>query len=387
MPSGYSFDSSRLSLAFGGALLNWNLRRPDAKPSGLEPPITNLRSLRLRGGEVPGRGRAAGDVSGQLTDGSSTLQERRLGLLRAACEVHGRVRVAGMEMYQVRYFLSVARTLNFTRAAGECDVAQPSLSRAIKQLEAELGGELFRRERPQAILTELGQRMLPILTRCNESASNATALAAAVKKREAGALRVALSFAIDLGILLPHLHKLGKLFGGLTLSIRRGSAAETMEALKTGDAEIAIAAAKNEEDQSLESWPLFDEGFLLSCSRTHRFANRASVVLADLRSEQLVLARHGEHSDTLTALLRKEKVQLERCHEVFSDEDLNKLIAGGAGVAIVPRGFPPPDDTASIPIEGLDLRRIVYLLVIAGRPRTAVASTFMNFLRAADWRA
>jgi DNA-binding transcriptional LysR family regulator len=67
-----------------------------------------------------------------------------------------------MEMHQVRYFLAVARTLNFTRAADECNVTQPSLTRAIKQLEAELGGDLFRRERP-AGLTELGQRMHPLL--------------------------------------------------------------------------------------------------------------------------------------------------------------------------------------------------------------------------------
>ena len=52
-----------------------------------------------------------------------------------------------MEMHQVRYFLAVARTLNFTRAAEECNVAQPSLTRAIKLLEGELGGDLFRRER------------------------------------------------------------------------------------------------------------------------------------------------------------------------------------------------------------------------------------------------
>ena len=58
-----------------------------------------------------------------------------------------------MEMHQVRYFLAVARALNFTRAAEECHVAQPSLTRAIRQLEGELGGDLFRRERPQAQLT------------------------------------------------------------------------------------------------------------------------------------------------------------------------------------------------------------------------------------------
>ena len=51
-----------------------------------------------------------------------------------------------MEMHQVRYFLAVARELNFTRAAESCHVAQPSLTRAIKQLEDEFGGELFRRD-------------------------------------------------------------------------------------------------------------------------------------------------------------------------------------------------------------------------------------------------
>src|SRR5262245_46747214 len=63
---------------------------------------------------------------------------------------YGRVPAVGdaMEMHQVRYFLAVARTLNFTRAAEECNVAQPSLTRAIRQLEGELGGDLFRRERP-----------------------------------------------------------------------------------------------------------------------------------------------------------------------------------------------------------------------------------------------
>ena len=55
-----------------------------------------------------------------------------------------------MEMHQVRYFLATVSERNFTKAAETCNVTQPSLTRAIKQLEEELGGDLFRRERPHA---------------------------------------------------------------------------------------------------------------------------------------------------------------------------------------------------------------------------------------------
>ena len=50
-------------------------------------------------------------------------------------------------MQQIRYFITLAQTLNFTRAADVCNVTQPALTRAIKQLEGELGGDLIRRER------------------------------------------------------------------------------------------------------------------------------------------------------------------------------------------------------------------------------------------------
>ena len=68
-----------------------------------------------------------------------------------------------MEMHQIRYFLAVAEELNFTRASAKCNVSQPSLSRAIKQLEEELGGPLLHRERSRTHLTELGRMVRPHL--------------------------------------------------------------------------------------------------------------------------------------------------------------------------------------------------------------------------------
>ncbi len=164
-----------------------------------------------------------------------------------------------MEMHQVRYFLAVARALNFTRAAEECNVAQPSLTRAIRQLEGELGGDLFRRERPHAQLTELGERMLPLLKQCYDSALSARSLASAIKKGEVGSLRLALSRSIDPALVTPHVVELGKLFSGLELKLLRGSSAEVLEYLKSGEVELAIAGPVDEEWDRLDSWPLFTE--------------------------------------------------------------------------------------------------------------------------------
>jgi DNA-binding transcriptional LysR family regulator len=137
-----------------------------------------------------------------------------------------------MEMHQVRNFLAVARALNFTRAAEECHVAQPSLTRAIRQLEGELGGDLFRRERPQAQLTELGQRMLPLLKQCYESALSARSLASAIKKGEVGSLRLAVSNTIDPSLVTPHVVELGKLFEGLDLKLLRGTGSQARHCRK-----------------------------------------------------------------------------------------------------------------------------------------------------------
>jgi len=127
-----------------------------------------------------------------------------------------------MEMHQVRYFLAVARVFNFTRAADECNVTQPSLTRAIKQLEAELGGDLFRRERPAAQLTELGQRMHPLLKQCYDAATGARQLASSFKSGEAGALRIALTHSVDLSLLIPYLDQIKRLFNRLEFRFLRG---------------------------------------------------------------------------------------------------------------------------------------------------------------------
>ena len=134
-----------------------------------------------------------------------------------------------MEMHQVRYFLAVSQTLNFTRAAEQCNVAQPSLTRAIKLLEEELGGDLFRRERKLTHLTEFGLRMLPFLRQCFESAQTAKTVANTIRTGALAPLPIAVSRSIEFAILTPVLAELARNFPGLELKFVRGDESEVSE--------------------------------------------------------------------------------------------------------------------------------------------------------------
>jgi DNA-binding transcriptional LysR family regulator len=290
-----------------------------------------------------------------------------------------------MEMHQVRYFLAVARTLNFTRAADECNVSQPSLTRAIKQLEAELGGELFRRERPTQ-LTELGQRMQPLLKQCHEAAAGARSLASAFKSGEVGALRIALTHAIDLSLLIPFLSQIRRQFNRLELRFLRGDSREVAEMLKKGEAELGIAAELDESWERLDSWPLFTEDFRLVLSKDHRLAKRDEIALEDLQSEQWLSRNYCEHADRLSASLREQGLNCDHSHQISSERDLIELLEAEVGVAVMPVTSPIPPTLKRTTVDRLDARRTVHLYGVAGRERTAVASAVMRMLRGADWR-
>ncbi len=290
-----------------------------------------------------------------------------------------------MEMHQVRYFLAVARALNFTRAAEECHVAQPSLTRAIRQLEGELGGDLFRRERPHAQLTELGQRMLPLLKQCYDSALSARSLASAIKKGEVGSLRLALSRTIDPSLVTPHVVELGKLFQGLELKLLRGTGIEVLEYLKKGDVELGSPHRSARNGSGSTAGRCSPRNFSSSSTACTLSPSAPPSRSTICRQERLMVRTYCETTPSMLDLLRAREFDVTRFHEVSADGDLLALLEAGLGVALVPRSTQSPATLARIVVQDIDLKRTVNLYGVAGRQRTPVASAMMKMLRAYDW--
>ena len=290
-----------------------------------------------------------------------------------------------MEMQQIRYFLALARTLNFTRAAEECNVSQSALTRAIQALEAELGGELIRREHSRSHLTELGKRMLPLVERCYESAATAKALARSIAKADLTPLAIAISDSVNVEWMMGPIAEMFRAFPGLQLTILHGGGAEILERLKQGEVEIAIAGPIEDAWERLDHWLLFEEHFELAIGESHPLALENDIVVAKLEGQQLFCQRGCESRESAMRMLAERGAENLPTHDVVTHQDMMALVARNVGVAIVPRSAPRAAGVARAPLSDLPLTRTVSTYAVAGRRRGPVATAFLNLLRSTDF--
>jgi DNA-binding transcriptional LysR family regulator len=290
-----------------------------------------------------------------------------------------------MEMHQIRYFVALARTLNFTRAAEECNVTQPALTRAIQALEGELGGDLIRRERQQSHLTELGRRMLPMLQQCYESAHAAQSLARAVKTREVAPLSLAVSRTMNIEVFIPVLSELFRAYPGVELKIKRLATREVGQLLRAGDVELALAGPIADEWERTERWPLFDEPFEVAASLDHALSALDSVAADQLRDARILGLAGCEMADEVFRQLALPGQPVESPHAAETFGDLFALLEANAGIGIVGASAPAAARIRRLPLRDFRLRRPVAVYAVAGRPRSPVATTLLNLLRAAEW--
>jgi DNA-binding transcriptional LysR family regulator len=290
-----------------------------------------------------------------------------------------------MEMHQVRYFLAVARTLNFTRAAEQCNVSQPALTRAIRQLEEEFAGSLIRREGKLSHLTDLGQRMLPLMQQCLESALAAKSVATSLAKGARQALALVLSPGLDLGLIEAPLRETYRAFPGLELEIARAGPADINQRLQRGTAQLAVAGPLPKNWDRLDTWPLFAESFGLVVNAQHALANSKRAALRELAGEPFILNTACEAAETLTGTLAEHGIDTGRAHKVASLGDVLALLNANLGVAFLPQSTALPQALVRVATPDLQVSRTVALYGVAGRQRSAAGDTLMKLLRARDW--
>lgn len=244
-----------------------------------------------------------------------------------------------LETRELAYFLAVADELHFGRAATRLGIAQPALSKTIRQLERRLGVTLFERTSRAVALTEAGH----VLTREARVALDAVS-AAALRARRAGTREPRLMLAMkpggDAGLLPAILAAYEREAGVLPVEVV--FAADSGCLLRDGRADAALLYAPPDELRGFDTETLLIEAPVAVLPATHPLAQRVSLRMADLAGETL----HQRPTNP---------------GEMTSLSELMHLIALGRKVAVLPRVLTTPlrDDLTTVPVADLPQVRLL----------------------------
>ncbi len=292
-----------------------------------------------------------------------------------------------MEMNQIRYFLSVARHLHFTRAAAACNVSQPALTKAIQKLEEELGGLLFFRERATTQLTELGRLTLPSLERAWMAAQEAKEQAERFQSRGSSPLRIGIELSIPTLLVRPALAVISRHCSDVDLSMRQDGQADICAAMLAGELDVALLVETEALNERLHRWLLFGESYVIAFPDDHPFARFDQVDVHQLEAECLLLSHRADcpARRALHALMKQNNVQARREHLVGNQEQLMELILASFGVCVAGEQMPLPASVASRPLTPDPGARRIMLVVAAGRPLGPTPGLFVKQMRSRAW--
>ncbi len=292
-----------------------------------------------------------------------------------------------MELHQLRYFLAVCETLNFTRAAENCHVSQPALTRAIKKLEEELGGPLFRRERARSHLTELGRLMRPHLERSLAALEAAKNQAEDLQSLDHAPLGLGVMCTIGPNRLVSLMARLQSDIPGLDLSLQEGKLTELTERLLAGDLEVALLASPEELPERLDFIPLYRERFVLAFPPGHRFAERNAVRIRDLHEESYLLRLNCEYTAHIVSLLRERGAQTNIRYRSEREDWIQSMVLAGMGSSFMPEFLPIYAGLPTRVVIEPKVSREVGLATIAGRRYSPAVAAFVRLARSHEWGA
>jgi DNA-binding transcriptional LysR family regulator len=292
-----------------------------------------------------------------------------------------------MELHQIRYFLALARSLNFTRAAEQCNVTQPALTKAIQKLELELGGVLIHRERQLTQLTDLGKLVLPMLERAYTAAESVRTSAEEFQRKEIAPLKIALASCISAALIETPLMEIARFMPGLQVELIAAEPADIAEMLLNGDVNAAIAGSDvGELPARIDHWSLFQERFFVLVPRESRYAEMVSLPLHVVETATWIERAGCVGTSVLWHDLFGSSEEPHIGHRGDNLIHLQHLVAAGLGLMIFPEHAHHLDSLVARPIEGAALSRHVHLLVVAGRRYSPALEALVKIARVHDWR-
>lgn len=269
-----------------------------------------------------------------------------------------------MELRHLRYFVTLAEELHFGRAAERLHIAQPPLSQQIRQLEGELGFELFYRTKRKVQLTEAGQVFLDEVQQIMRQLQQAIQVGRQTSRGEIGQLVVGFVSSAAYNILPTILRTFRSCVPGVSIELHELTTDQQLEWLREGRMDVGLLRPAVEENRfSCET--IFQESLIVALPEGHLLGSQSNVCLTSLANEPFILFPRilapGLY-DLIISLCQQAGFSPKVAQEAIQMQTIVSLVAAEMGVAIVPAS-----------LQNLQRIGVVYKTVQEPTPKVSIA--------------
>lgn len=291
-----------------------------------------------------------------------------------------------MELFQIRYVLAAAETLNFTKAAERCNISQPALTKAVKGLEQELGAPIFNREGKRVRLSDFGRSILPTLRQMQDQAQRAKSIAQEYRLLDKVPVRLGILGTIGSVRIARFLADFQGAHEGVEIEVIEAPVPELLNRLDEGRLDLVIANPCDGVPESFHAHPLYSERYVAVLPPGDPLGKRNSVGLKDLSGLPYVDRLSCEMREMFAAVCKDHDVQLYARFRSEREDWVQAMVLARIGIAVMPEYSVTIPDLLQRPITEPAISRTIALISVPGRPFSQVTAALVRTAKAFPWR-
>ncbi|SEN97764.1 LysR family transcriptional regulator, transcription activator of glutamate synthase operon [Mesobacillus persicus] len=289
-----------------------------------------------------------------------------------------------MELRQLQYFVEVAKREHVTEAAVHLHVAQSAVSLQISKLEDELGVSLFERVGRNVKLTQIGRSFLVHVNKALKELDNAKQNVKEYLDPEQGTIKVGYPTSLASHLLPTVISAFREDNPKITFHLRQGSYASLIEAVKSGDLDLAFLGPVPTNEPGIQGTTLFTEKLSALVHISHPLAKSKRIALTDLRTDDFALFPKGYVLQQIVVDACKQAGFSPNIASEGEDMDaLKGLVSAGIGTTLLPDSTisdSVPRFTVKIPVTDPQVTRTVGIIIPKTREIAPSDRTFYQFV-------
>lgn len=290
-----------------------------------------------------------------------------------------------MEMFQVRYALAAVRLLNFTKAAAECNVSQPALTKAIRTFEEELGAPLFHREAKRIVLSDFGRSLLPHFQNIIEEAVATRTLADNFRLLKKVPIRLGVMSTVGPVRLSRFLAKFQKEHQGVEIAVSEAPADELKAKLENVELDLAVMNTLGNLRDGFSAHELYKERYVVIFPPDHRLAMLNAVKLSDLSGEPYVDRLSCEMREIVMGVCRDKNVNLYARFRSEREDWVQAMVLARIGFAFMPECSVTLPELLQRPLIEPEVTRVISLVNVPGRQYSPATAAMARAAQSFDW--